>query len=219
MSQYRLTQGSCIQGNVHCLFLVRRHIQTQYAPHKIRRKNCLEKPFACFGKSSEQTSHRPSDATIKTLAEFCEFRPAQRPQEPPAPCAFDPGWLVSHPARWISHMASSPPSKANECSKTFLTRNTLFTCTSKWCVALDQLFVLLRSSFFSDTVYCALLAVFASFPRSLLVFRFTLGFLSLLATEGSGVLQSLRRFSPCFPLVKVTPADEGCPQRLASAAS
>ena len=43
-----------------------------------------EKPKKCsFGKSSEQTSHRPSDATIKTLAEFCEFRPAQRPQEPP----------------------------------------------------------------------------------------------------------------------------------------
>lgn len=79
--------------------------------------------------------------------------------------------------------------------------------------------------FFSDTVCFVpcfiyiLLAVFASFPRSLLVFRFTLGFLSLLATEGSGVLQSLRRFSACFPLVKVTPADEGCPQRLASCVS
>ena len=95
MSQYRLTRGSCIQGNVHCLFLVRRHIQTQYAPQQdSNEKNAWRsRKNACFGKSSEQTSHRPSDATIKTLAEFCEFRPAQRPQEPPAagPCAFDPG--------------------------------------------------------------------------------------------------------------------------------
>lgn len=66
-----------------------RHIQTQYPPHKIRRKNAL-RSRACFA-SSEQTSHRPSDATINTLAErISEPSPQAEPRKT-RPCAFYPG--------------------------------------------------------------------------------------------------------------------------------
>lgn len=73
-------------------------------------------------------------------------------------------------------MASSPPSKPNKCSKPFLTRKTLFTCTSTWCVALDQIFVLLRSSFLVILYIVPCFLDLLPFLEVYWFFEFTLGF-------------------------------------------
>ena len=58
---------------------------------RLRPERCMEPPLRRAGRA--ESTHR--------VGPFRSFRP----------CAFSPGGLVSHPARWISRMASSPPSQ------------------------------------------------------------------------------------------------------------